>query len=402
MKLFGFFCLLILSTSLLAEVKSELSGNIEAQVRHAKNNPLAKKDLFQDWDRENFYLFYGNLNGKVEMSESRVETNLFARYSQSELYDPKPNILGQSNPYLATAVFTFPQKLVARDLFKLQHSKQAGNQKVEAVINKLYYETDLEDSRFMMGRMYVNYGLGEIFNPINPFNQPTGLTSISQVAQGNDGISFTAFVSNIHTIQFLILGDKSIENYEGEIDRTIWVHGEYQAGPELQFDYVLGEDQNRQKLGGQLSYRFTEAMVFSQFLYQTQSLKNEDSNNLVDALLGYDQQITSLWHLRMESGYQKTNRFFNPQNAERFLPTEYFIALANVVELHPLFKVNGTLINDIKSGFAYFIAKATYDFGNSIEAEIFGFTPAARGDQADNVAQKLVTTDVGFSLRAFF
>lgn len=402
MKILSLLILICISFSALAEIKSELSGNIEGQVRHAKNNPEAKEDLFQNWNNENFYLLYGNLNGKVEIGNSRIEANWFNRYSQSDLYEPKqPSPLGDT-PYLATRIFTFPNKLVARDVFKLQHIRQDDNYQFESILNKLYYEMELEENRFMFGRMYVNYGLGEIFNPINPFNQPTGLTAISQVAQGNDGFSFTFFVSDIHTVQFLLLGDKSIEGYDGEIDRTLWAHGEYQYSDKLQLDYVIGEDQNRHKIGGQVSYRFEEAMVFIQGLYQSQNVKNDPSNNLVDILLGYDQQVTNKWHVRLEAGYQKEDRYVNAQSFERFLPTEYFVALANVYELHPLVKVNGTIVNDIKSGFTYLIAKGIYDIGHDMEAEIFGFVPVAKGDAADNVAQKLVTTDIGLALRAFF
>lgn len=402
MKLLSLICLLLFSVPAFAEIKSEFSGNIEGQVRHAKNNPEAKDDLFQNWNNENFYLAYGNINGKIEFANSRIEANWFTRYSQSDLYDPDPNFFNTDEPYLATTIFTFPNKLVARDVFKLQHKKRSGDTQLESILNKLYYEMELEENRFMFGRMYVNYGQGEIFNPINPFNQPTALTSISQVAQGNDGFSFTFFVSDIHTVQFLLLGDKSVEDYSGEITRTLWAHGEYQYSDKLQLDYVIGEDQNRHKVGGQISYRFEEAMVFLQGLYQSQDLKNNPTTNLIDVLLGYDQQLTAKWHIRLETGYQKENRFVNAQSFERFLPTEYFAALANVYELHPLVKVSGTVINDIKSGFTYFIAKGTYDIGHDMEAELFGFTPVAKGDAADNVAQKLVTTDVGLALRAFF
>jgi hypothetical protein len=401
MKILSFILLILISFSALAEVKTEISGNVEGQIRQANNNPEAKEDLRQNWNNENFYLLYGNLNGKVEFANSRIDSNLFVRYSESNLFEPKPDPFN-NDPYLATRIFTFPNKLVARDIFKLQHIRQDGNHQIESILNKLYYEMELEENRFMFGRMYVNYGLGEIFNPINPFNQPTGLTSISQIAQGNDGFSFTFFVSDIHTVQFLLLGDKRAEDYKGEINRTLWAHGEYQYSDKLQLDYVIGEDQNRDKIGGQVSYRFEEAMIFVQGLYQSQNVKNEPSNNLIDLLFGFDQQMTSKWHVRFEGGYQKENRFANPQNFERFLPTEYFAAFANVYEFHPLVKVSGTIINDVKSGFTYFITKGTYDIGHNMEAELFGFTPVAKGDAADNIGQKLVTTDVGLGLRAFF
>lgn len=405
MKFLIVLFLLILGPNALAKWNTELSGNVEGQLRNATNNSEAKEaPLFQDWDNENFYLVYGNLNGKIEMGESRVEANWFVRYTKSDLYEPKPTLLGKRDPYLATQIFTFPTKLVARDIFKLQSKDQNGDHQTESVLNKFYYEMDFEGNRFMIGRMYVNYGLGEIFNPLNPFNQPTALTSISQIAQGNDGISFTYFASDVHTIQFLLLGDKSIEGYDGEIDKTLWAHGEYQATDKLQLDYVLGQDQNRNKLGGQISYRFEEAMVFTQALYQSHNVnRNVDSNNLVDIMLGYDQQLTNKWHIRFEGGYQKANRYAATSGfSDRFLPTEYFAALANTYEIHPLLKASGTIINDIKSGFTYFIVKGTLDLGHNMELEMFGFTPVAKGDAADNLAQKLVTSDVGVALRAFF
>ena len=394
---------LLFTISAHAKIQSELSGNLETQARRSWNNSEAKEDLLQDWETENFYLIYGNLNGKINFDHSHFETNLFVRYSQSNLYNPRPNALGNDDPYLATRFYTFPNKLVARDIFKLQYEQQNGNHLTEAVLNKFYYEWDYYEHRFMIGRMYINYGIGEIFNPINPFNQPTALTSISQVAQGNDGLSFTFFISDDHTIQFLLLGDKKLDNYNGDIDRTIWANGDYQHNEKLQFNYVLGEDQKRYKIGGQASYHLEEALIFTQIFYQTEYVNNDPSDHLWDILLGLDQQLTNLWHIRFESGYQKMDQNISLYNfSERFLPTEYFAALSNIYEVHPLIKINLTIVNDLKSSFTYTITKATYNFGDDMEAEIFGYIPAAKGKSAANVTQKLVTTDVGFAIRAFF
>jgi hypothetical protein len=143
-------------------------------------------------------------------------------------------------------------------------------------------------------------------------------------------------------------------------------------------------------------------MVFSQFLYQSKNVKNRPSSALVDILIGYDRQMNSKWHLRFEGGYQKEDQFVSLNNFERFLPTEYFAALANIYEVHPLVKINGTLVYDIKSGFSYLIAKAAYNITSNTDFEIFGFTPVAKGDNTDNAGQKLVTTDIGLALRTFF
>lgn len=390
---YWFLFLLLFSQAAFA-LKTELSGNVEAQARHSWNNPEAKEDLFQNWDREEFYLLYGNLNGLIEKEKHRAEVNLFVRHTASDLY--KDN-------YFAPRIFTFPAKLVARDLFKLAYKYEGDDYVTESVLNKFYYQYRFESSRLMVGRMYINYGLGEIFNPVNPFNQPTGLTSISQVAQGNDGLSVTYFLSNKHIWNLYFLGDKAQDNYEGKISKTIWLHGDYQYSEKFHLDYALGEDQKRYKAGGQASYNFSEAMVFSQLLYQTELLNDGPSHNLWDFILGYDEQLTQLWHVRVEGGYQKQNRFVNLTSfGDRFLPTEYFIAIANQYEIHPLVKIGGTVINDIKSGFIYFIARSTFSLGNDMEADLFGYIPVAKGSSTDNPAQKLVTTDVGMALRAFF
>jgi hypothetical protein len=403
---FFFPFLLFLFPAISFSANVELSGNIEGQWRQTKNNSSAQEELFQNWDKSDFYLAYGNLNSKISMGDSFLEANWFVRYSQSNLYQPDPYGppgAQSQEPFIATSIFTFPNKLVARDILQLQSYNRSGNHLTESVLNKIYYEWDYEEHRFMLGRMYVNYGLGEIFNPINPFNQPTALTSVAQIAQGNDGASFTFFVNDVHVIQFLLLGDKAIEGHNGQISKTLWAHGEYQVSDQLQIDYVLGEDQNRKKGGGQISYQFESSLIFTQVLYRSENVKkNIPSENLWDLLFGYDQQLHSKWHLRVEAGYQKRDRTIISNNFERFLPTEYFIAMANIVEVHPLVKIQGTLINDIKSGFSYMIIKSTYDFWENMEVEAFGFTPISKGDEADFEAQKLVTTDIGLALRAFF
>ena len=383
----------LLSLSAFSAIKSEISGNAELQGRHSWNNREARKEYYQNWREEDFYLGYGNLNAKFTGKESTVEGNVFARHSRSDLY---------RGAFAAARFFNFPQTLVARDVFKLQHVNENSKTRDEVVLNKLYYQWENEEARFIGGRFYINYGLGEIFNPINPFNQPTGLTSISQVAQGNDGLGFSYYSGGNHKVDFYLLGDKRINGYDGEIQRTLWAHGEIQISGDFELDYVVGEDQDRDKIGTQLSYQLDDNLFFFQGLYQNNLKSKKKSDNLIDILLGYDRQLTGKWHVRMESGYQKTNRYATLTNSDRFLPTEYFIALANQYEIHPLVKTTLTLINDIKSGFTYGLFRVTASVSDNAEAELFGYSPVSKGDRADNVTQKLVTQDIGGAVRYFF
>lgn len=389
------FISLFATLGIFAQVETEFDGNVEIQSRQTWNNPEAKDIpvIKQDWKEEQYTQMTGNLGFKADYKALHAEVNWFGRKAYSSLFQQDA---------IATQIFAFPNKLVARDVFKLQYNRIDGDQQTDSVLNKFYIEWREENS-IAFGRMFINYGLGEIFNPLNPFNQPTGLTSLGNVAQGSDGFRFTLNVSETYSIDFFLLGDKRIDGYEGEIDRTLWVHGEYQANDKLTLDYVIGEDQKRQKIGGQASYQFDQAMVFAQALYQTEFTNKKPSDNLWDLLLGYDQQVTALYHLRFEGGYQKINSYGDLLSfSNRFLPTEYFVSLANIYDIHPLVKLSGTFINDVKTGFSYFIGKTIWSMGNNIESELFMYSPIGKGGQTDQVSQKLITTDVGVALRAFF
>lgn len=408
MKLFLLAFILIINSA-LAKIETEFSGNVEAQTRHAWNNPNADGvPLNQNWNETDFSLLYGNLYNKTSFKDYVIHSNVFGRYSRSELY--------QEN-YFATNIYNFPGKLVARDVFKMFHRDSTGKDNTEVVINKLFVEINHGTDKLSIGRLYINYGLGEIFNPINPFNQPTGLTAIAQIAQGNDGINFTFYKSDVHTMNFYFLGDKRLDGYEGEINRTLWLHGEYRASDKLQYDYVVGDDQRRNKIGGQISYSMEEALVYIQGLYQSKLSNELDSDSLVDITGGFDQQLTNKWHLRIEAGYQEALKNTDPALLQseaaslgnRFLPAEYFVAVANIYEIHPLVKLGGTIINDVKSGFTYFITKNTFNLSKNMEAEVFAFIPVSQGEKlnvsninVNSTAQNLVTTDIGLALRAFF
>ncbi len=378
--------------------KFEMSGNLEGQARKLWNQSSAKRfPLEQDWQESQFNVATGNLNLKAEYFDSRVETNIFGRYAQSELYQ---------QGYLAPQLINFPRKLVARDVFRLDHSEQEGDSQTDLVINKLYYELNNEDSRFVFGRMYINYGTGEIFNPVNPFNQPLGLTSQSNVAQGNDGFKASFFPSNDSSLNFYLLGNKNLDDYENQITQTLWMHGEWKPGENWQVDYVLGQDQKRNKAGGQLNYIWGDDMVFSQLLYSSAFTTSKPSENLIDALVGYDSQLTAEWHLRLEAGYQEQDDEYiltNPALAsDRLLPYEWFFAVAQTYEAHPLVKLSATVIHDFKTSFTYGIGRLSWSLVKDVEWDFFVNAPLYWVEEEDNIVQKIFPTEAGTALRVFF
>lgn len=379
------------------EVGFELSGNAEIQGRHSSNPQTAQTPtLRQNWDEENFGMALGNLNLKTTFRESRLDANLFVREARSPLYE---------NDYVAPTIMTFPNRLVARDVFRFNYSRSDRDHQTDAVINKFSYELDGTDSRFSFGRMFINYGAGEIFNPLNPFNQPLGLVSALNVAQGNDGLKASFFLSERSTLSFFLLGDKQLAGEEDRITRTLWLHWEYRPTDIWQLDLVAGQDQKRNKAGLQVSRTLDEAMVFLQALYSSAYVDEEASENLWDVLVGYDNQFTSLWHLRLEAGHQENDNELivaNPTALNgRYLPFEYFVALANTYEIHPLVELSGTLIHDVKTDFGYSLLRASWSVAKNWEWDLFFFTPLYHTNEASTV-QRLITRDVGTALRFFF
>lgn len=393
-----------LSTPLLAEnsfsigeLKIEASGNLEAQARHTWNPSTARQfPLSQDWKESNFSVLTGNLNLKASFKESRLESNIFLRQANSPLYQ---------NDYVAPRIMNFPNTLVARDVFRLNYSRQDSDHQTDAVINKLTYEIDGEDSRFIIGRMFVNYGVGEIFNPINPFNQPLGLVSALNVAQGNDGFKASFFLSDRSTLSFFLMGDKQLYGEQDRITRTLWLHWDFRLTDKWQFELVAGEDQKRNKAGLQANYSLEQGMIFMQALYSSEYTDGNASENLWDVMLGYDNQITSDWHMRFESGYQESDGELPVANTTqlngRYLPYEYFAALANSYDIHPLVELSATVIHDIKTNYGYGLGRISWSVVKNCEWDFFVFSPIYH-TRDSNTIQKLITTDVGTALRYFF
>lgn len=387
------------SSRLFAMENLDIYGNAEMQTRSTTNASSARELPFlgQDWKRSQFSALAANLGGTARWGASQIDFNWFARRSFSPLY---------RRDYLATHIMNFPNTLVARNLFRLSQHDQDDTGVTDSVLNKFQYELSLEHSRLSFGRMFINYGLGEVFNPMNPFNQPLGLAGFTNLAQGSDGIKTSYFLNERTTLNFYLLGNKDQPGSENHITRTLWFQGEFRPGNNLQLDFVGGEDQKRDKLGGQISWTPAEAMYFAQTLFSTNRLDGEASESLWDLLVGYDRQFTPTWHLRVEGGYQDSDKRLVVQNPlalqGRFLPFESFLAIAPQWEAHPLLKLSATVVHDFKTRFGYGLARASYSLAKDIEWDIFGLSPIYRNGAKASLIQRIVTTDLGTAVRAFF
>jgi len=376
---------LLLSSLTAFALETEFSGSGELQYRNSRNNPEADK-YFQTWKKTEAKIFLGQVGVKVQHQHHSVESNLFVRYLETPLLRNPNN--------LAPKFYLFPQRMVVRDLFNLKASQTSSRERVEALPTKLFYQIELEKFRVEIGRVYLTYGQGEIFNPINPFNQPTALNASAQVAQGNDGGTLTYFASQKHDLHLSIFGDKS----QGETQKTFWFRTNSRLSDQLSLMLVGGEDQKRKKAGAEVTYQGEEALYFSQIFYQKNALDQES----FDFLLGLDQQLHSLWHLRVEAGHQKRFKKNVSSDTNRFLPTETFLSIGNQIEITPLLKQQVTFIYDLKSSFAYGVLKTVYEVRQDLEIEGFFLGPALKGGKASDPLQEIVTRDFGLALRGYF
>lgn len=380
------------------DFKAGLQGNLELQTRVSKNSTAARATpLNQNWTDGQFSMAHGNLNFKSQFKESRVEVNWFFRHAQSSLYQEQRKNVNLIN---------FPNVLVSRDVFKLQYNRQDKDFQTDSILNSFYYELDGEDSSFLIGRMIINYGSGHFFNPINPFNQPLGLTNQRNIHQASDGMMASFYPSTRSKINFFLLGDKNQEDYENQITRTLWIQGDYKLSEYLRANYVIGEDQRRNKGGGELRYEESSYALFIQALYTSNLINRKPSENLFDVVFGASRKMGERWKLSLETGYQERDRRISTLNAlnfeDRLLPYEFFVAPGVEVTLSDRWSSQTHIVYDPKAKFVFGKTRLSWDFSRYTALDFFASAPLSIKREEASLGQRLLTTDVGLALRLMF
>src|SRR5690606_7070399 len=126
---------------------------------------------------------YANTGAKIVIDKHRtVKLNWLLRYTNSELYHENPAPLFWAN---------YPNHTIARNMFKLRKVDEDKYAITESTLNQFSYRWQDEESSVTLGRMFIKYGEGFTFNPINPFNYPTHFSSLRNIDQGNDGLKIS-------------------------------------------------------------------------------------------------------------------------------------------------------------------------------------------------------------------
>lgn len=376
---------------------AEVSGHLEAQGRMTQNSDLAYDDLNQKWHTENFSLLAGSLQTDHYYKNFSFETGVIARYTYSDLYKA---------PYLAANSINFPSGLISRNLFQSEYTFQGDYAYTQASFNQFMLSYSGELLRLSLGRIPIYYGVGEVFNPINPFSSPLGLMTQQAFTQGSDGLKVSYFITSELTLEYFQLYDRTQE--EGRIHETIWGGVDYRGLNPFEIQLWGGRDQQRNKIGTQVSATFEEALLFTQLMYESALLNPAiPSEHKLSALIGIDRQLSTSWHLRSEFAYQRLDEkapaSLNTQVSQSFIPSEQFwaIALGLEPESNPLWEHHFTWVHDVKTSLGLALLKSSHSLRENLDIFAFILTPIYRSDRLTN-DQKLVTQDLGAGIRYFF
>lgn len=377
-----FLLLLFISTTYAQSLTYE--GSFGGQYRILEK----KSDSIENYNSPTDYtLIHGAVGAKYIAESFKLESSFFYRRADSDLYGS--TIYTQQN-------ILFPKYLVAREGFDLTKNKNTSKYSSDFLLHKFMFTKDFTSSRVELGRLFINYGLGETFNPINPFNLPNGLFVINDLTQSSDGMKYSYFINENSEAILYSFSNKNPLTPAHENHPTLFSQFNFRNEGN-QLTLVGGLDQNRAKVGTEVSVQYLEYLAFFQTLYQ---FEKDHNQSLVDAMFGLDRQWTQIWHTRLEFSYQELET--KTGISTRFLPQEYTIAIANEFETHPLLKLKPIITYDPKANIAFAIFKANLNLLQNLDLEAFALGNLNENKAEETKRQKLLTRDIGVRFQYYF
>ena len=396
---------LITSNLLIAaeNIKLEFSGNLDAQVKQLHNPDSAKSLQSQktadDWQDEGLYLLYTNINAKFLIKKhTKIELNWFARYAQSNIFN--------SN-YQAPQYSLYPNQVVARDVFKLEQVDINDTNRIDSTLNRFTYEWGDEESKAKFGRMWVQYGNGMVFNPINPFNYPLMFSTLQNIHQGNDGMEFFFNTDPRLKLYLYLFGDKGLTNDDEQVSRTIILRGDWQYSNRVNINYILGEDQKRHKYGFELNYGLDDGALITQIVRNTKRLDKDDSEGLTQLVFGIEKDLSVNWALRLEAGHNPQDTQVGNSLYNAYMPPqEKFIALVTSVQFTELVKLRLNLTTDPTTDFSYFHMDVNHQYDDKLQFHVFFSSTLGHSElkaiEEQQTAQLALPTEFGLGFRSVF
>lgn len=388
----------VLSQALFAvDFDSEIHGTFGLQAKRLENS-LTAENFGQDWEKDDAFVGYANMDVKLEILNSKFDANWFIRHAESDLYN-------QEDEYVAPFYFNFPNRVVSRNVFQTRHIQEGDNSRTESVVNQFIYEWGDQDTSFTVGRMFIEFGEGYFFNPIDPFMLPLSLSTLQGVQQGNDGLAFAIDKQSDLVVNLYLLGDKQFTDFDGRITRTIFLHGDWTYSNQTHINYVLGEDQKRHKYGFEVKHNFDQGLIYTQVVRHSQRLdkENPDDIGLAHFLLGYEKDLTKDLTTRLEFGKHEIDDTFPEAEYERnFLPVENFVGLSNLYRFNDSNFVIIQGLTDTKTQMLYLDGSFTHRLKKWFEVKLFAKGVVNRSNEDDDEAQRTIPREFGMSFQSQF
>jgi hypothetical protein len=381
-------------------VKIEGKPNIFAEAKFISlSNSDEAQELGEDWDSAQATVIRSNIGFTLDIAGHEFIADWYLRSSHSKII--------KDDHYARNYTF-YPNKIIARDLFKLHKTDQSSGRQFESVLNKFTYTIGDSEASFKAGRMSVNFGEGLTANPINPFNISKFYAYHAEFNQGNDGAMIRFSKDPKLVLHIYLFGDKSYTDYDEAITRTLLIRGDWQYKPDIFITYILGEDQERHKYGIQIKKFQGASFGFMQIVRFSQKLNTEEAHEkgLVHYIIGGEYDHDKKLSARVEFGrYQFPNN-----NSELNRLSNQFIPIENFIGVHGQFRHSDSLnsklslVKDLKSNFSY----SKYEFKYAVQKHIDIFTyyslplqPAEEKHEL-NFVQNSMPSEVGLGIRGHF
>ena len=391
--------LLILSTLFSFSSLALESGHdiqIDFQTKSLRQTEENKK-LETNWNNDKVDLVQGNMQFDLSLWEHKFIGNTYFKIQQSELIRDNVSSISYS---------TFPEVAVGRDLFKAFHTKTNGSQEEYAVLNRFEYEWGDDEIRMTAGRMFIDFGQGKFFNPINPFNLVNPISNYSNTSLGNDGLQFKIQKNSELTFHIYLLGDKKFTDYDQKITRSLFIRGDWNITSSLHMNYVISEDQKRHKYGLELKKDFTDQYLFAQVMRISQRLDNEDPNEEghLHSVAGYNINLPNNREFRFEyasNSYSKVEGesfYQNPFIFKQLMAAHLTESLTDKID------IKLTYMGMPDSKFSFFQIAAEYHFGKFISATWYNSGPAGTASENHSLhdQQSSIPYEMGLILQGKF
>lgn len=368
---------------------------VEYQSKTLSNTDGAER-LGSDWSSESLQQIYGQTGFDITVLENKMQFDTFFRHTNSTLLEEVDGVL--TNQF-------YPQQIVARDVFKMQHTKTNDDSKNDIIMHRMTYSWGDDEVAFTAGRMFIQYGEGHTINPINPFNHSANQSNVYGVSQANDGVRIILKKDTNLKLHLYFLGDKSFTDYDEEITRTVFLRGDWKKSNQTHINYILGEDQKRHKYGVEIKHSFGKGIGFLQLVRFSQQIDKQDANSegLFHSLAGYELDLTPIWTTRLELGKFQEDKINPIPGQINYLPFESFIALNNLFRLNDKITGELNLVNETSSKALFYKLSSSYSLNGSSEVRLFASGLSQEPDEdPDYILQNLIPAELGFALRAKF